>query len=396
MAWGALVVGALAVFAGGLGWRARRRWAQYQALNARIKGLMLGLGATDAGDGIFEFEGRRFQVEVEAPGLLGGPLGLTVALFTERVHEFYVRRAGGLPLHPLPEDEFYRDYSIEGRLGPRLEEYLLRPDVKEVLRRAMAGRWRTFGKAFVILYFSGNEFDSTRLDAAELKLALKSLKHLDLPIDDPLRGGAFTFRSGFEADVPPWHWSAEAVRALPPDVTRAVVSYYHDNPCLNEGLVDFFYELAGNARKVFVSDHESLGFLRSAFGDAVRQEGTLIETDRRDVPPAADQYLDGGFFAAFFAVDGPLPASLKGLQRFALHDAAVRELPNLRFYVRRLLDDEASWFSGEYEILSTKLDARDFAAVLEKLAPRYGAKIMPLERRFTLKVFRDEKFEYST
>lgn len=395
MGWVLLALFVLAsLFGAALVVRSRRRWASHRAVNALVRELANGFGAKEIGDGIYEFEGRRYQIEVEAPGLLGGPLGLTVALFTDRVHEFYIRRAGGLPTHPMPQDEFYKDYSMEGRLSPALLQYFARPDVKQILQRVMPGRWKTFGKGFVILYFSDNEFPLERLDAAELRLALKSLRHLDAAIDDPLRGGAFTFRSGFEADLPPWHWSREAVHALPADITRAVVSYYHDNPYLNEGLVDFFYELAGSSRKFFVSHHESLDFLAHAFGLTLR--GTVLETDRRDASAAADQYLDGQFFEAMIAADSALPESIASAPRHGLHDAAVRELANVKFYVRRLLDDEASWYNGEYEILSLHLTAEEFAAVLEKLAVKYGAKIMPLERRFTLKVFRDEKFEYST
>jgi hypothetical protein len=389
MALAALGVGTAAVLL--LRWR--RRWSLRARLSDRLGSLMRELGATEVEPDVWEFEGRRYQLDVEAPGLFGGPLSLTAAMFTDRVYEFYVRRAGGVPTRFLPEDDFYRDYSIEGRLSPALRQYLL--SVKEILRRAMPGRWKTFGKGYAIIYFSDNEFDSSRLEASELKLALRALKHLDQPIDDPVRGGAFTFRSGFEADCPPWHWSPEAIQRLPANVSRAVVSYYHDNAYLNEGLVDFFAELAGRSPGYFLTDQDSLGFLRQAFGAAVRIENGVVQSERRDVPVAADQYLDGGFFAAFVAAE-KLPESLRGLKRFEIHEAALRELPNIKFYVRRLLDDEASWFSGEYEILSLHLTPEELGATLEKLALKYDAKIMPLERRFTLKVFRDEKFEYST
>jgi hypothetical protein len=367
-------------------------------VTAALAGAFASLGARAVGERVYEWEGRRWQAEVETPGIFGGPLGLTVALFTDRVHEFYVRRAGGLPAHPLPElasDEFYREYSIEGRAGPAVRDYLQRPDVKEILRHLLPGRWKTFGKGFVILYVSDNVFPAEPFDERELKLAMMSLLRLDQAIDDPIRGGAFTFRSGFEDDLPPWHWSRESVRALPADVTRAVVSYYHDNPYLNEGLVDLFRELAGRSRVTYYSGAEDLDFVRHAFGSAVTRDGTAFESDRLDALAAADQYLDGGFFAACVASDRP-PDALRGLRRFELHEAALRTLPDVDFYVRRLLDDEASWFSGEYEILSLRLTARDIASALNRVAARYDAKIMPLERRFTLKVFRDEKFEYST
>ncbi len=354
---------------------------------------MTELGARALEPGIYEYEDRRFQIEVEAPGLLGGPLKLTVALFTDRTGEFYLRRAAGLPTHPMPEDEFYRDYSIEGRVGESLLGYL--KDRKEILKKLLPGRWKTFGKGFLILYVSDNEFPSVSLETSELKLALKALLHLDASIQDPLRGGAFTFRAGFEPDIPPWHWSAEAINRLPPELTRVVVSYYHENPYLNEALVDLFKELAGPRRQVFLSDQESLDFLRHAFGDAVRIDRGWIESDRPDVPVSADQFLDGVFFAGLVAGEA-IPESLHGLKHFELHTAALRELPRLAFYVRRLLDDEASWFNGEYEILSLRLSLVEIASAVDKVAARYGAKVMPLDRRFTLKVFRDEKFEYST
>jgi hypothetical protein len=389
----ALAAGAAALL---IRWNARYKLRE--EIEGRIRALLAALGARDLDGRVWSYEGRRVQVEVEAPGLFGGPLSLTVAMFTDRVGEFYVRRAGGLPAVALPalaEDEFYRDYSIEGRAGPALQDYLRSPEVREVLRRAMAGRWRVFGKGFVILYFSDNVFDARRLDEEELRLALRALRHLDRPAEEPLRGGAFTFRSGFEPDLPPWHWTPEARQRLPENALRVVVSYYHENPCLNEGLVEFFYELAAGSRRFFLTDERDLAFLGHAFGDEVSIGDGVVESARLEPPAAADQYLDGGFFSAFVAADS-IPEPLRAARRHARHDAALASLGELKFYARRLLDDEASWFSGEYEVLTLATSVEEIARALEKTAARREAKILPLDRRFTLKVFRDEKFEYST
>jgi hypothetical protein len=363
--------------------RRRRQWREHADIAGRLGRALEELGARSPEEGLVEFEGRKFQVEAEPPKVLGRSHELTVAMFTDQAHEFYLRRAGGLPGHPMADDEFYRNYSIEGRLGPPLDRYLKTPQVREILSRVLPGRWRTFAKAFVVIYFSGNEFDARRVDARELGLAFKALRALDLPIEDPPGGGTLTFRSGFEADVPPWHWTAEAVRELPPNVKRAVVSYYRDNAYLNVVLVDLFRHLAGASRKIFLSDRHDLGFLRHAYGDAVRLEGGRLETDRLDAPAAADQYLDGGFFSGFVAVDSDVPKD------------PLRSLADVKFCVRRLLDDEASWFSGEYEILSVHLTEEEIAQALEKIALKYDAGILPLERRFTVKLFRDERFEYA-
>jgi hypothetical protein len=68
------------------------------------------------------------------------------------------------------------------------------------------------------------------------------------------------------------------------------------------------------------------------------------------------------------------------MPKIQFHDAAIKALRKCDFYARRLYDDEFSWFSGEYEIVSAyPLDVR---CVLAKIATEIGAQVMDIDRRF--------------
>lgn len=376
----------------------RRRDTFLKQIDERLQKL----GARPIDESAYEFEGRRYRVIVEQPTMFDGNLFLSIGLYTPHLDEFMIRHAGGVAvdLNPrLRADESYRDYVPDGELRADIEDWLLRPETKTILQKALPGRWRSFGKRSVELYFADNIFHYEGLDDTELLLAMRALKALDAPIALKTHGGILTFRSGFEKDVPPWHWQLEKINALPPGLKRAVVSCYHKNPYLNAALVDLFYALAGSHSTAFLFPRHNVGFLEHALGKTFETHDALFITKDVTAPVAADLYLDGGFFEGFIAFSGSaaeIAEEFRDIGRARFHEIALELLPRLRLYVRRLFDDEASWYSGEYEILSTQLGDREIVQAVESVASKYAARIVKLDRRFTPKLFRDEKFEFST
>jgi hypothetical protein len=81
--------------------------------------------------------------------------------------------------------------------------------------------------------------------------------------------------------------------------------------------------------------------------------------------------------------------------RFRFHDAAIYLLPRLEFYARRLYDDEFSWFSGEYEIVSARLEEDAVRAALEEVAKEFGASVKTIERPFSFKLLKDDRLDLS-
>jgi hypothetical protein len=78
--------------------------------------------------------------------------------------------------------------------------------------------------------------------------------------------------------------------------------------------------------------------------------------------------------------DVPDGFEVEGMPARLFHEAALKVFRKCDFYARRLLDDEASWWSGEYEILSAvELDVR---GALSKIASEMGAQVMEIDRRF--------------
>jgi hypothetical protein len=189
--------------------------------------------------------------------------------------------------------------------------------------------------------------------------------------------------------VPQWHWRVDQRAALPESVRREAVSYWRENSYLNDGLVRLFERLAGGRRMFVLTAAEHLDFLELAFGKPVRRHGALVEVDDPRMLVAADQYLDGEFFAGLLVADG-VPAGFEHVPRHAFHDAAVAALPRVYFYARRLFDDEFSWFSGEYEILSMRLAEDEVRKALDVLAFELHADLKDIDRRFSFKLIRDE------
>lgn len=149
---------------------------------------------------------------------------------------------------------------------------------------------------------------------------------------------------------------------------------------------------------LWLTPAESLSFIEEGFGKPAAVQGHLVEL-APDMAVAADQYLDGEFFSGLLV---PLPGEEAAVRerfaretRFRFHDAAVDLLPRLAFYARRLYDDEFSWFSGEYEIVSAHLDDSAVRAALEETAAESGATVKEIERPFSFKLLRDDRLDLS-
>ena len=182
--------------------------------------------------------------------------------------------------------------------------------------------------------------------------------------------------------MPQWHWRHDQRPRLPKDVKRYCFSYWQDSPLLNPPILRVLGELSGSGRGFFISSTEDLRFLEYGFD---RRDlacwGALLELKNPDMPVAADLLTDGEFFGGLLvAKDLPPGFESEQMPKVQFHDAAIKVLRKCDFYARRLFDDEFSWFSGEYEIVSAyPLDVR---GAIEKVARELGAQVMDIDRRF--------------
>lgn len=319
--------------------------AKERGRDSRLEALAADLrqrGAEPLGDGHYRLKGRVVKVECSTNPLFSSAFTWRLSAYSNTVHEFELKR--GKPV--APEFEAFM---------PLLE------------------RWDSAGKMFVECYAAG---PSLHLDD------LQKLQELAaLPLSKSCRGGTFTIREGFERDVPQWHWRHDQRRSLIQGTQRWCVSYWKGDPYLNPGLLRLFEELAAGNRMFYLSDAEDLSFLEHAFD---RRDfgcwGALVEVKSPVVALAADLHLDGAFMGGLFAADD-LPPGFDGkIPRYRFHDEALRAVRWVRFYVRRLMDGEASWYGGEYEILS--LQPLDVRGAVAKVAAEFGAQVMELDRRF--------------
>ena len=111
----------------------------------------------------------------------------------------------------------------------------------------------------------------------------------------------------------------------------------------------------------------------------------MLELQNPDMPVAADLLTDGEFFGGLLvAKDLPEGFESEQMPKVGFHDAAIKAFRKCDFYARRLFDDEFSWFSGEYEIVSARpLDVR---GVLSRIATDIGAQVMDIDRRFNKRI----------
>lgn len=393
----------VALLAAWLLWEVSRRLGRHEKAWARLRRELESLGARSIEDRAWEFEGRRHELWIEPPTLLSDNLYLRVSLYTPRIFEFTVKQAQGVEAPAIADfrdDPLYRGYDMQSPNPQELRAFLDHPRTRRIFEAAVAGRWKILEQRALRLSLEDNLIHDSRIDAAELAVALRALRALDQAPPAPIArtsGGVFTFRFGFEPDVPPWHWPIDELRKLPRRVRRFAVSYWRDGPLLNDGLTALLVELCGpDALPWFVTDLADVSFVEHAFGRVFERRGAIFESRHAEAVAAADRFTDGAFFQGLACVRSPEKASaFEGARRHQFHELAASRLDGLRLWARRLLDDEASWYSGEIEILTLELDEGAVREAVERAARRHAATVTEIDRRFSIKLFRDESFEYS-
>ena len=345
-----LVLGLLVVFPGLV---AAAVWLRIRAKNA-LRDRFLGAvrqdlrdaGFEPLGDDIFRREGRGATIEASTNPLFGRGFSLRLAAWSGTIHEFELRRG-----KPVPA-EF-------AAFKPLLD------------------RWESAGKMYVDCYAAGVTTDPRVSE--DLKALIEIAR---LPLARTVRGGTFTYREGFEDKIPQWHWRHDQRPKLPKDVHRYCFSYWQDGPLLNPVIARVLWELSGTAHRYILSDTEDLRFLEFAFERRdIACWGALLELMKPEMAVAADLRTDGEFFGGLLAArELPDGFEREGMPRTRFHDAAIKVLRKVDFYARRLYDDEFSWFSGEYEIISVApLDVR---GTVSRIATEIGAQVMDIDRRF--------------
>ncbi len=303
-------------------------------------------GAEPLGDGYYRCNGRAGKINVSPNPLFRKGFTVRVAAWSDTIHEGELRRQSPVPAGFEPF-------------------------------KSLLGRWESAGKMVTECYAAGVTEDPRLSETFKQLLELSKI-----PLSKTHKGGTFTVREGFEAKVPQWHWRHDQRPKLPKAVYRTCFSYWHDGPLLNPVTMRVIWELSGNSHRYFITDTEDLRFLDYGFSrpDIVCR-GALVELMKPDMPVAADLLTDGGFFGGLLvAKDLPPGFEVEGMPKRDFHDAAIKVLRECDFYARRLYDDEFSWFSGEYEIVSVyPIDVR---GVLSKVATEIGAQVLEIDRRF--------------
>jgi hypothetical protein len=326
----------------------RIRWKE-RAMSAfywDVQKVIEAAGYEALGYGKYRRERRGFSMDLSTNPLFARGFTLRLAASSNTIHDVELRRG-----QPVPEE--FKAFA------PLLE------------------RWASAGKMYTDCYAAGV------VDKPPLVEDIQILSELaKLPLAKADRGGIFTIREGFEKDVPQWHWRHDQRPKLPKDVRRFGVSYWNGSPLLNPSLVRVFTLLADGAPMYYLTDTEDLSFLERAFERRdIACWGALIELKNPGMPVAADLHTDGGFFGGLLvAKDLPDGFERESMPRRLYHDAAIKVFRKCYFYARRLWDDEFSWYSGEYEIVSAyPIDVR---AAVAKVAGEIGAQVMEIDRRF--------------
>ncbi|MBI3856988.1 MAG: hypothetical protein HY293_14975 [Planctomycetes bacterium] len=340
-----VVVAPLLVFAA-VWLRARSKERRRDAYLDAAREDLRAAGAEPLGEGFFRWNGRAGKVEASTNPLFGRGYSVRVAAWSDTLHEFELKRGKKV----APEFE---------RFKPLLE------------------KWDSAGKMFTECYAAGVTEDPRVSGTFKTLLDLSTI-----PLAKTYKGGTFTYREGFEAKVPQWHWRHDVRPRLPRDVKRFCFSYWSEGPLLNPVIMRVLWELSGSAHRYFITDTEDLRFLDYGFSRRdIACWGALVELMKPDMPVAADLLTDGEFFGGLLvAKDLPPGFESEGMPRIEFHEAAVKALRKCDFYARRLYDDEFSWFSGEYEIVSAY--PMDVRGALSKVAGEIGAQVMDIDRRF--------------
>jgi hypothetical protein len=330
----------------------RLKWKEraMTAFSGEVQNVLTGSGWEPLGHGRYHRKRQNFKFELSTNPLLARGFTLRLAAGSSTLHDFELRRG-----MPVPEE--FRAYA------PLLE------------------RWASAGKMFTDCYAAGVV---DRPPPAEDIERLAGLA--EQPLERTFRGGTFTIREGFEKNVPQWHWRHDQRPKLPREARRFCVSYWTGSPLLNPPLVRLFTLLAEGQPMHYLSDAGDLSCLADAFGrQGIARRGALVELSNPAMPVAADLHLDGGFFGGLLVAKEP-PGGFEagGMPRRLFHDAALKVMGRCVLYARRLWDDEFSWYSGEYEIVSTSpLDVRGTVA---KLASEMGSQVLDIDRRFNKRI----------
>lgn len=336
----ALVVGTGTVVWFRIGYKERDRDEYLRDVAAGLRDQ----GVECLGYGLYQVDGRVVKVEAGTNPLFGGGFSVRLGAYCDTVHEFELKRGT-----PVPAER--------AAFAPLLEH------------------WSSAGKMHLECYAAG-----VTTEVAVLEDLRRLAKLSVLPLTRPCRGKTFTFREGFEPKVPQWHWRHDQRPRLPQGANRCCVSYWHGDAYLNEGLMRLFETLAGGARKFYLSDAKDLSSVEHAFGRrGISVHGMLVELPHAAAAIGADRFLDGEFFGGLFAAEA-LPPGFEEVPRYRFHDRAIDALKHVRFYARRLYDEECSWFSGEYEIVS--VEPLDVRGALARVAAEFGAQVLEIDRRF--------------
>ncbi len=345
----------------------------------------------------FTWKGRLYTIVIDPNPLFSRRLNVRLGTFADSVLEFdfaeaaHVAGGKSVALASVPE---FRRLALRTPAPEEATAWLLA--VKEKLAPAFPRRWGSLSRWHCEVALAGlrpmhDEWEDAEvledLDALGAAAAVPGWR-------DP-KGGTWTLRRGWEPNPMAWHWPAERRARLPEGVQRWGVSAWCDNAYLNRGLADFFGRLGGELH--WVTGREEFQFLEAGFGIAARPVDRMIRLPG-DAAVAADQYLDGEFFSlalGFDAAEGAARAReiLRGASKGELFDRALRLLPEARFVARRLFDDEFSWFSGEYEILSAKLTDEEVKGALAGAAQARSAAVKEIDRPFSFKLLRDDRLE---
>ena len=393
-----LILGIPAAAAAAVILRIRAKRDARDRFMATLESKVAGLGAADWEDGRFTYNGRTFHVVADINPLFSSSFDLRLSTFCDSVLEFEIRRARNVPKKPLPAalqaDPLFRGCALDAPSPDEPTRYLTA--VRDTLSAAFPARWGAFSKMHCELVLSANRFRPESWDPQPDLDALAALSAVPAWRDP--RNGTWTYRTGFETPLAEWHWKPDQIKRLPEGTQRRLVSAWSDNAYLNRPLAAFFERLAAGRPLFWLTPARGLAFLEEGFRKPAGIQGHLAELDPA-MALAADQYLDGEFFAGLLV---PAPGEEEAVRqrmasatRFRFHDAALDLLPRLSFYARRLYDDEFSWFSGEYEIISDRLEEGAVRSALEETAKEFGATIKEIERPFSFKLLRDDRLDLS-
>jgi hypothetical protein len=359
---------------------------------------LAGIGAEGFEDGRFRWNGRTFRFAADINPLFSSSFDLRLSTYCDSVLEFEIRRARNVPValpEPLGNDPLFRGCALDAPSPDEPARYLA--GVREKLAGSFPKRWGAFSKMQCELVLSANRFAPESWEPRGDLDALAAMAAV--PAWREPKGGTWTLRTGFEPRIAEWHWRPDQRARLPEGTRRWLVSAWVDNAYLNRPLVRLFKKLAGPAPSLWMTPVERLPFLEEGFGRPAEVRGCLAALDPPEMAVAADQYLDGEFFSGLLVPSPGEEAAVRerfaAETRFRFHDAAIDLLPRLEFYARRLYDDEFSWFSGEYEIVSARLEEDAVRAALEEVAKEFGASVKTIERPFSFKLLKDDRLDLS-